>query len=66
MRPRPALAAPGRPLHDLRVNQIGLELQNEELRRTEVDRDSALACYLDLYNLAPVGYCTVSDSGLIT
>jgi PAS domain S-box-containing protein len=52
-------------LHELRVHQIELEMQNEELRRTHGELDAALARYFDLYELAPVGYCTVSEQGLI-
>lgn len=52
-------------LHELRVHQIELELQNEELRRAQLDLDAARARYFDLYDLAPVGYCTLSEKGLI-
>ncbi|MEI7639447.1 MAG: HD domain-containing phosphohydrolase [Syntrophus sp. (in: bacteria)] len=52
-------------LHDLRVHQIELEIQNEELRRTQEKLDAARARYFDLYDLAPVGYCTFSEKGLI-
>ncbi|MFZ4535554.1 PAS domain-containing sensor histidine kinase [Propionivibrio sp.] len=59
-------------LHELSVHQIELEMQNEELRRAheELRRaheelDASRACYVDLYDLAPVGYCTVSENGLI-
>ncbi len=54
-----------RTLHELRVHQIELEMQNEELRRAQVELDAARARYFDLYDLAPVGYCTVSEEGLI-
>jgi PAS domain S-box-containing protein len=54
-----------RTLHELRVHQIELELQNEELRQAQAELDAARARYYDLYNLAPVGYCTVSEQGLI-
>ena len=52
-------------LHELRVHQIELEMQNEELRRIQVELDAARARYFDLYDLAPVGYCTLSERGLI-
>src|ERR1035437_700849 len=54
-----------RTLHELRVHQIELEMQNEELRRAQAELDAARARYFDLYDLAPVGYCTVSEKGLI-
>jgi two-component system cell cycle sensor histidine kinase/response regulator CckA len=52
-------------LHELRVHQIELEMQNEELRRAQAEIEAGRARYFDLYDLAPVGYCTVSEQGLI-
>jgi PAS domain S-box-containing protein len=52
-------------VHELRVHQIELELQNEELRRAQAELDAARARYFDLYDLAPVGYITVSETGLV-
>ncbi|MEI8188248.1 MAG: GAF domain-containing protein, partial [candidate division NC10 bacterium] len=52
-------------LHELRVHQIELEMQNEQLRQTQTDMDAARVRYFDLYDLAPVGYCTISKQGLI-
>lgn len=52
-------------LHELRVHQIELEMQNEELRRAQAELDAARARYFDLYDMAPVGYCTIGEKGLI-
>ncbi len=52
-------------LHELRVHQIELEMQNEELRRSQTEIEASRARYFDLYDLAPVGYCTLSEQGLI-
>lgn len=53
-------------LHELMVHQIELEMQNEELRRVHVELDVAKRRYFELYELAPVGYFTLSDKGIIT
>ena len=52
-------------LHELRVHQIELEIQNEELRRAQAETDAIRERYFDLYDLAPVGYITLGDKGLI-
>jgi PAS domain S-box-containing protein len=52
-------------IHELRVHQIELELQNEEMQRTHVELETLHARYFDLYDMAPAGYLTVSDKGLI-
>ena len=54
-----------RTLHELRVHQIELDVQNDELRRMQVELETARSKYFDLYDLAPVGYCTLSEKGLI-
>lgn len=52
-------------IHELRVHQIELEMQNEELRRTQLELDASRARYFSLYDLAPVGYCALSSTGMI-
>ena len=51
--------------HELRVHQIQLEMQNEELRRAQSELAATRARYFDLYELAPVGYLIISEKGII-
>lgn len=52
-------------LHELQTYQIELEMQNEELRRSQEELDAARARYFGFYDLTPVGYLTVNANGLI-
>lgn len=52
-------------MHELQVHQVELEMQNDELQRTQLQLEASRARYFDLFDLAPVGYCTVSEQGLI-
>ncbi|MBX0327348.1 PAS domain S-box protein [Oscillochloris sp. ZM17-4] len=52
-------------LHELRVHQIELEMQNEELRRAQEELEIARARYFALYDLAPISYFTLSAQGII-
>ena len=52
-------------LHDLSEQMIEMEMQNEELRRTQQELELSRACHFDLYDLAPVGYLTLDEQGLI-
>ena len=52
-------------LHELRVYQLELEMQNEELRKTQRELQKTKDEYLNLYDFAPVGYFTVNEKGIV-
>ena len=52
-------------LHELQVQRIELEMQNEELQESRNTLAEVAARYTDLYDLAPVGYVTLDDGGAI-
>jgi len=52
-------------IEDLQLHQIELEMQNEELRRSQLELHAARDKYVDLYDFAPVGYFTLSEKGVI-
>jgi len=53
-------------IHELQTHQIELEIQNEELRRTERELTEARDRFSDLYDFAPIGYAGISENGLIS
>jgi len=63
----PAGAAPDmqRLIQELQVHQIELEMQYEELLIAQAEAANSYAQYLDLYDFAPVGYCTLAATGTI-
>jgi PAS domain S-box-containing protein len=52
-------------LQELQIHKIELELQNEELRQSKSDLETALVKFSDLYDSAPVGYFSLDEHGLI-
>ena len=52
-------------IHELEVHQIELEMQNEELIRAQAEAQTLLNQYTELYDFAPVGYCTLMRDGTI-
>ena len=55
----------GEVLRELQVRHIELQLQNEELCRTELEVEAQRARYFAFYENAPNGYCTISEKGIV-
>jgi signal transduction histidine kinase len=52
-------------IHELQTLQIELELQNEELHRSQLELMKSQIHYAELYDFAPQGYVTLSLKGVI-
>lgn len=53
-------------IHDLEVHQTELEMQNQQLREAQGMLEESRARYADLYDFAPVAYCTFDKSGCVS
>ncbi len=69
--PRDAAAPPlspaeiGRLVQDVWVYRIELEVQNAALRDTQAELAASRDRYVELFDLAPIGYVTIDDAGVI-
>jgi two-component system, LuxR family, sensor kinase FixL len=54
-----------RHIQELGDYQVEMEMQSEELERARQEAESSCGEYFDLYELAPVGYLTVDERGMI-
>ncbi|HEY0255978.1 MAG TPA: PAS domain S-box protein [Candidatus Methylacidiphilales bacterium] len=61
----PAAKDVDRTMHELQVHQIELQMQNEELRRTQEQLEEACERYANLYDFAPCAYLTLGVKGEI-
>ncbi len=52
-------------LHELRVHQIELQMQNRALREAQAELEISRDRYADLFDFAPVGYITVDEVGAV-
>ena len=52
-------------IEDLNIHQVELQMQNEELRRTQLKLEKARDNYTNLYDFAPAGYFTITPEGII-
>jgi PAS domain S-box-containing protein len=52
-------------VHELRVHQIELELQCQELQRAQAEAEDSRDRYRELYESIPIGYLTIDCSGKI-
>lgn len=52
-------------LHELRIYQVELETQNKGLRETHEQLEESRTMYAELYDSAPIGYVTLTNTGSI-
>lgn len=52
-------------IHELKVHEIELQMQNEQLRQTQLELEESRERYSDLYDFAPTGYFVTDSRGMI-
>ncbi len=52
-------------IRDLELHQLELQAQNQQLRESQQQLELSAARYADLYDFAPVAYCTLSRTGAL-
>ena len=52
-------------VHELQVHQAELNVQKEELKRSQAELEELTSKYRDLYESAPIGYMTLDSRGRI-
>ena len=53
-------------IHELKIHQAELEIQNEELKRAQLELTDLYGQFEDLYEFAPCGYLSLNPKGLIS
>ena len=53
-------------IHELRIHQVELEMQNEELRKSQAETERSRKAFQNLWELSPVGYLIVDFAGRVT
>jgi PAS domain S-box-containing protein len=53
-------------IEEMRLRQIKLEVQNEELRRSQANLKQARDRYIELYDLAPMGHVMIQDENTVS
>lgn len=61
----PSVADLARLVHELSIHEAELTLQNEQLRKAELELSVARNRYWGLFDLAPVGYATIDAQGFV-
>jgi PAS domain S-box-containing protein len=52
-------------IHELKIYQVELEMQNEELRKSQSETERSRKAYQDLWELSPVGHLIVDFAGRV-